>query len=107
VKVNLAKSLLSPKGCLEFAKRFVTPFGNCSPISIGELLVSKKNFATMSNLPRKRKIRISDLLSIMGYRHKVSGGLQRRFAALPKRARNMLIVLLSPWGAYPSGSLIE
>jgi len=107
VKVNLAKSLLSPVGCFEFAKRFITPFGNCSPISIGEILVADKNFATMSNLPRKRKIRFSDLLAIMGYRHKVTGGLEKRLYTLPKRVRNMLIVVRSPWGAFPTKSLLE
>lgn len=49
VKVNLAKSLLSRGGCLEFAKRFMTPRGDCSPVSMGELLVSKVNFSVMSN----------------------------------------------------------
>lgn len=107
VKVNLAKSLLSPVGVFEFAKRFITPFGNCSPISIGEILVADKNFATMSNLPRKRKIRFSDLLSIMGYRHKVTGSMEKRLHLLPKRVRNMLLVLRSPWGAYPTTSLLK
>lgn len=107
VKVNLAKSLLSPKGCLEFAKRFLTPFGNCSPISIGEILVARRNFATMSNLPRKFDIRIHDLLSIMGYRFRVIGSIEKTFLGLPKKARNMLIVLLSPWGAVPSPDLIS
>jgi len=107
VKVNLSKSLLSPKGCFEFAKRFFTPFGNASPVSIGEVLVAKRNFSTMSNLKRKYNIRISDLLSIMGYRHSITGGFERGFAALPRKARNMLIVVLSPWGAFPSESLSQ
>jgi len=107
VKVNLAKSLLSPVGSFEFAKRFYTKFGNCSPASIGELLVADKNFATMTNLARKRKIRISDLLSIMGYRHKVTGSIEKRFISLPKRVRHMFIVVRSPYGPYPTKSLFE
>jgi len=43
VTVNLSKSLLSPRGCGEFAKRFFTYKAICSPISIGELFVSKVN----------------------------------------------------------------
>jgi hypothetical protein len=96
VKVNLAKSLLSPVGCIEFAKRFFTLRGDCSPVSIGEVLVAQKNFATMSGLPRKRPIRIADLISIMGYKHKISGSLELKFSKLPKRVRNMLIVITSP-----------
>lgn len=49
VGVNLSKSLLSHRGCVEFAKRFITPQGDCSPVSVGELLVSTKNFSVMTN----------------------------------------------------------
>jgi len=108
VGVNLAKSLLSPNGCLEFAKRFWTPRGNCSPISIGEVFVSGVNFATMVNWPLKRKIRLADLLSIMGYKHKVLGSAESKLLSkLPRKVRNMLIVLSSPWGPMPSNSLVE
>jgi len=103
----MAKSLLSPVGALEFAKRFITRFGNCSPISIGEILVSDRNFACLANLPRKRKIRLADLFSIMGYKFKTIGSLEKSFSNLPKKARNMMIVSLSPWGTYPSSSLFE
>lgn len=96
VGINLAKSLLSPNGCIEFAKRFFTNRGDCSPVSIGEILISKKNFATMANWTRKRKIRIHDLFSIMGYKHVRIGSLDQPFSKLPKRTRNMLIVQTSP-----------
>lgn len=107
VGVNLAKSLLSPNGCLEFAKRFWTPRGNASPVSIGEIFVADVNFSTMANWPRKRTIRPADLLAIMGYRHKVIGAFtSAKIKKLPRKARNMLIVLTSPWGPYPSSSLM-
>lgn len=107
VKVNLAKSLLSRGGCLEFAKRFMTPRGDCSPVSMGELLVSKVNFSVMSNWPRKRPIRLADLLYIMGYKHRTVSTITKPLASLPRRLRHMLIVLKSPWGAMPSASLEE
>jgi len=103
--VNLSKSLLSKAGSLEFAKRFVTQRGDCSPVSIGELLVSKVNFSVMSNWPRKRSIRVADLLTLMGYRHKTLSLLEGSFKALPRKVRNMLIVLKSPWGALPSPTI--
>lgn len=78
VGVNLAKSLLSPVGVVEFAKRFFTPFGNASPVSIGEILVADRNFAVMANWPRKRPIRIHDLFSIMGYRFRIAGSLEKK-----------------------------
>jgi hypothetical protein len=97
VKVNLAKSLLSPNGCLEFAKKFLTPKGNASPVSIGEVLVASVNFSTLSSLPRGRELRIADIAAIMGYRFKVIGSLKdTKFSRLPRKIRHMLIVLRSP-----------
>jgi len=107
VKVNLSKSLLSRAGCLEFAKRFMTQRGDCSPVSMGELLVSKVNFSVMSNWPRKRPIRIADLLTLMGYRHKTLSMVQKPLTSLSRRLRHMIIVLRSPWGALPTKNLVE
>lgn len=77
VGVNLAKSLLSPNGCVEFAKRFFTPFGDASPISIGEILVADRNFSVMATWPRKRPIRMADLFSLMGYKFKTIGSIEK------------------------------
>jgi hypothetical protein len=107
VKVNLSKSLLSRAGCLEFAKRFLTQRGDCSPISVGEILVSKINFSVMSNWPRKRNIRIADLLTLMGYRHKTLSIIQRPLIKLSRRLKHMLIVIHSPWGATPTKNLVQ
>lgn len=49
IQFGLAKSIMSPVGVIEFAKKFVTPRGDCSPVSIGELLVSKVSFPVMVN----------------------------------------------------------
>jgi hypothetical protein len=107
VKVNLAKSLLSPNGCLEFAKRFFTTKGDASPVSIGEIFVSDINFSTMAGWPRKRTIRIADLINLMGYRHKTAGALNKELTKLPKKVRHMIIVQRSPWGPTPTSGLVE
>jgi hypothetical protein len=44
VKIGLAKSLVSPRGYFEFAKRYYSPAANMSPISVRELLVGMINF---------------------------------------------------------------
>jgi len=49
VVLNLSKSLVSSNGSIEFAKKFFTSRGDCSPISFGEILVSHVNFAVMAN----------------------------------------------------------
>jgi hypothetical protein len=107
VGVNLSKSLLSRNGCFEFAKRFLTHRGDCSPVSLGELLVSKINFAVMSNWPRKRKIRLADLLTIAGYKHRTLAKIEKPLVSLPKRLRHFLIVLRSPWGSYKTDNLVQ
>lgn len=105
VGINLSKSLMSPNGSLEFAKRFLTPKGSATPVSIGELFVSAVNFSVMSNWRRKHPIRPADLLAIMGYRFKACGSLDKKLNLLPKRIRNMILVLRSPWGAFPSANM--
>jgi len=107
VSVNLSKSLLSYNGCLEFAKRFYIPRGDASPISLGELTVSTVNFSVMANWPRKRPIRIADLFTLMGYRHSTLSKINRDLCKLPKKVRNMIIVVKSPWGPFPSDNLIH
>jgi hypothetical protein len=96
VVVNLFKSLLSPVGSGEFAKRFHTLRGDCSPISFGELFVSKINWSSMMNWPRKRSIRLADLSYIMGYKHRITGSINKKIDRLPPKIRNMILVLRSP-----------
>jgi hypothetical protein len=65
LEFSIAKSLFSPVGALEFAKKFYTLRGDCSPVSIGELLVSRVSFPVMVNWVKKRpNIRLADLLAI-------------------------------------------
>lgn len=107
VVLNLSKSLQSPIGCLEFAKRFMTPKGDCSPISIGEIVVSSVNFSVMSNWPRKHDIRIHDLLAMKGYKHVTLSRVNKPFKKLPRRLKHLFIVLRSPWGSLPFGEFLD
>lgn len=98
VGISLPKSLISPIGAVEFAKKFFTPSGNSSPISIGEILVAGVHFATAVQLMAKYPhIRLVDLLRLYGYRHTTLGSVNnKKFAALPKRVRNIAIAVTSP-----------
>lgn len=44
---------------------------------------------------------------IMGYKHKVSGSLDKRLVYLPKKVKNMIVVLRSPWGSMPTESFTQ
>lgn len=107
VGIGLAKSLVSPRGVIEFAKRFVTPRGDCSPVSLGEIIVSQKNFSTLANLPRKRHIRLADLISIYGKGFRVLGDLEKPLRKLSRRVRHLVLVIRSPWGSMPMPSLSQ
>lgn len=107
VGIGLAKSLVSPRGVIEFAKRFITPHGDCSPVSLGEIIVSQKNFSTLANLPRKRHIRLADLVSIYGKGYKVLGDLEKPLRKLSRRVRHLVLVIRSPWGSMPMPSLSQ
>jgi len=52
----------------------------------------------MTGWVRKRPIRLADLSYLMGYKHVVTGSLQNKLSTLPKKIRNMILVLRSPWG---------
>lgn len=106
LEFSLAKSLESPVGALEFAKKFFTKRGDCSPVSIGELLVSRVSFPVMVNWIRKRpQLRVSDVLSLCGYRHRTLSILNGKLSSLPPRVRSLLVAIHSPWGPRPVGSL--
>jgi hypothetical protein len=62
VKVNVSKSLLSPKGrALEFAKRFYLDNQNLSPISIKEILNSCRGLGSAYDLSEKYNLSLSSL----------------------------------------------
>jgi len=107
VGINKFKSLFSQNGSFEFAKRFWNWQGDCSPVSLKELLVSSINVGVLSNWPRKRGIRIADLLSIVGYRHKTVSRMNGAFHKLPKKCQNLLVMITSPWGSYPAKSFFD
>lgn len=96
VKIGLSKSIVSPRGVMEFAKKFYSPRSVMTPIPMRELLVSEVSFPVLMNLIRKYPIRVADLLSLMGYRHRVLGGYHKRFALLPKKVKTALITYMGP-----------
>lgn len=98
VKIGLAKSLVSDSGVMEFAKKFYSLSHVMTPVPIRELLVAEVSFPVHLNLIRKYQIRLADLLSLMGYRHKVLGSIHNRFALLPKKVRTLLLTYSGPGG---------
>lgn len=96
VKVGIHKSLISRKGCLEFAKRFFVRGLDASPISLLEIGAATKSLVAMVDLGRKYALKLQHIVAILGYGYKVRGRLTRYITQLPARIRHLSILYYSP-----------
>lgn len=90
VEIGLAKSLISNRRSLEFAKRFFWHGIDCSPISLRELIAAQLNLSAMRLLRDKLSLRVASVLDLKGYGYRMKGAMERRFEGLRRR----LVVLL-------------
>lgn len=101
VGIGLAKSLISPFGVAEFAKRFFTP-SDASPISLREVGVALHSSSNLLELALKRaslgKISMTDVFAFLGYGYRVRGSIEKSFFRHGKRVRNWLLMLTHPDG---------
>lgn len=104
VEIGLAKSLVSNRSSIEFAKRTWILGRDCSPISLAEFLVAKSNLGSLGELVAKNMkfgvIRMSSVAISMGFKF-------RNLARLPvalgvgNRLSKMLAYLCRPGGVWP------
>lgn len=92
VGIGLAKSLVSPKGTMEFAKRFYTP-ADASPISIKEMAVSFEVAGNLVEIVRKRMekhadLNLSSVMAYLGYGYKARGSVNKRYHRMSVRMRH-------------------
>jgi len=66
VTINLSKSLVSPKGYAEFAKRFVNSKDDLSGASLLEFSSLKDGMSNLMSLTRRYKIPQSNFYRILG-----------------------------------------
>jgi hypothetical protein len=105
VEIGLAKSLISPCGVGEFAKKYFIP-ADASPISLKEVAVSLHDVPVLCELASKRKqARLADILSFLGYGYKAIGSINKRYSKLPSRLRNWLLTLTFPGQAFGKPSM--
>jgi len=103
VQIGLAKSLVSPRGVCEFAKRFFTP-ADSSPISLKEVAVAQSSVGNLVELVRKRAdsfpVTFANVFAFLGYGYRVRGSINTRFSKLSNRTRNWLLVLTFPGSPF-------
>lgn len=96
VKVGLAKSLVSKKGALEFAKRFFILGEDCSPVALKEVAAAISNPTFGVAFMKKFELMIPTMLSVLGFGYRVKARLSGYLGGLPSRVQSLGIAFFSP-----------
>lgn len=91
VSVGLAKSLISPRGVLEFAKRYMSSRADLSPVPFKEVGASLQAFNGMSALVNKYSLKLTTVARLYGYGYRTVGKLAFSLAKLPNRLRTLVV----------------
>jgi hypothetical protein len=108
IEIGLAKSLISPNGSYEFAKRFYVRGVDASPISVREYWVSQSNLPSFIELVARAKrvksdLRLADVIRAYAKGYRVVSELTQRLAKLGNtRVANLITALLLPGGPFES-----
>nr|UJQ92451.1 MAG: putative RNA-dependent RNA polymerase [Mitoviridae sp.] len=100
VEIGLAKSLISRKGVLEFAKRYFVSGVDCSPVPLMELGVAFYSGMAALEFARKYALQFPRLVSVLGYGFRVKARLAV-LQSLPKRLRGLAVAWYGPRGVKP------
>jgi len=105
VKIGLAKSLVSKKGALEFAKKYFVQGVDCSPVALKEVAAAVGNPTFGVSFLDKYELSLPRMLSVLGYGYRIKSRLTGYLAELPTRVRSLVLGVYSPWGPYPADVL--
>lgn len=100
VEIGFAKSLVSRKGALEFAKRYFILGVDCSTVALREVAASIISMTAGLEFVRKYGLGIGRYLSVCGYGYRVKARLAV-LLSLPSRVRNLAVAWYSPMGVDP------
>lgn len=108
IKIGLEKSLISPNGSYEFAKRFYVRGVDASPISVREYWVSQSSLPSFIELVARAKrvksdLRLADVIRAYAKGYKVVSCLTQTLASLGNtRVANLITALLLPGAPFES-----
>jgi len=100
VEIGFAKSLVSRKGALEFAKRYFITGQDCSTVALREVAASILSMTAGLEFVRKYGLSLGRYLSVCGYGYRVKSRLSV-LLSLPARVRNLAVAWYSPFGVDP------
>jgi len=96
VKVGLAKSLVSKKGALEFAKKYFLNGDDCSPVALKEVAAAVGNPTFGVSFMGKYELSLPQMLSVLGYGYRIKSRLTGYLSELPTRVRSLVLGFYSP-----------
>jgi hypothetical protein len=96
VGIGLAKSLISRKGGLEFAKRYFVAGADASPVPFKELFAARGSISSLVQFGVRYGLRLAQLLDILGYGFRVKALLSKPLTKLPRRVKNLLLMVHAP-----------
>jgi len=96
VGIGLAKSLISRKGGLEFAKRYFVAGLDASPVPFKELFAARGSISSLVQFGVRYELRIAQLLDILGYGYRVKALLSKPLTQLPRRVKNLVLMVMAP-----------
>lgn len=85
VGIGIHKSLVSRKGVLEFAKRYLVQGVDCSPVPFKEMVAAIRSFDHSTEFVRKYELSPKAIANFLGYGYRVKGHLVATFDKLPSR----------------------
>jgi hypothetical protein len=106
VEIGLAKSLVSPQGTFEFAKRTYFQGQDVSPVSLQESVVALRNISALMELVKKNlkfgKLRMSSVARFCGFGYRNLARLQTIWK-VGNRLGRLSAFLHQPGGVWPVG----
>jgi hypothetical protein len=105
VGIGLAKSLVSHKETLEFAKRYIFQGKDCSPIPLKEYFSARGSISGLIQFGRKFNLKLSQLLDIREKGFRVKSRLMVSIHKMPRSLRNLILMAYAPIPG--KGSIVE
>lgn len=100
VGIGVHKSLVSRKGVLEFAKRYIKSGVDCSPVPFKEMVSAIRDFESSTVFVQKYNLSARAIASFLGFGYKVRGRLTAYYDKLPSK-----LVTYAVWRTHPLGPM--
>lgn len=96
VGIGIHKSLVSRKGVLEFAKRYLIRGSDASPVPFKEMVAALRDFGLSADFVIKYGMGPKSIASFLGYGYRVRGNLSCFYDKIPSKLASYNMFRTSP-----------